>query len=140
MLKQFFLEKAVKQKWKKMQISSEFNVKDYLERIPKYFDANKAADRELIVVYEFHDSGDNDGAWTITIDDGECSLTKGAAEEYDTLIYMTAESYGRIISGKLDYLRLAYSTGAVRYFGNTLGHRELNSYLSLPRDAGVMAL
>jgi len=140
MLKQFFLEKAVKQKWKKMQVNSDFNVRSYLEKIPEYFDAGKAADRKLTVVYEFHNSGDNDGAWTVTIADGKCSLSKGIADEYETLIYMTAESYSRIISGKLDYLRLAYSTGAVRYFGNTLGHRELNSYLSLPRDAGVMAL
>jgi len=140
MLKQLFLERAIKNKWKKMQVGSEYNVKDYLERIPKYFDAKRAADRELTVVYEFHDSGDNDGAWTITIADGNCSLSKGAADEYDTLLYLTAESYSRILSGKLDYLRLAYSTGAVRYFGNTLGHRELNSYLALPGDAGVMAL
>jgi len=140
MLKQLLMEYAVKQRWKKMQVDSEYSVSDYLEKIPEYFDAEKAADHELIVVYEFHDSGDNDGAWTVTVSDGKCSLSKGLADNYDTLLYLTADSYSRIISGKLDYIRLAYSTGAVRYFGNTLGHRELNSYLSLPKDAGVAAL
>ena len=140
MLKQFIFEKAIKQKMKKTQVNPGFNVSDYLEKIPVFFDAKKSADRKLIVVYEFHDSGKNDGAWTVTIANGKCSLSKGASDIYDTLIYMTAESYSRILSGKLDYLRLAYSTGAIRYFGNTLGHRELNSYLTLPKDAGVAAL
>jgi len=140
MLRQMLMEWAVKQRWKKMQVSPEYTVSDYLEKIPDYFDAKKAADRELVIVYEFHDSGDNNGAWTVTITDGMCTLLKGAADEYDTLIYMTAETYRRVLTGRLDFARLAYSTGAIRYFGNTLGHRELNSYLTLPKDAGVMAL
>jgi len=140
MLKQFLMEWAVKQRWKKTQINENYKVEEYLEKIPEYFDSGKAADNKLTVVYEIHDSGDNDGAWTIKIADGKCLLSKGAADEYDTLLYMTADTYRRILSGRLDYARLAYSTGAVRFFGNTLGHRELNEYLTLPKGAGVAAL
>jgi len=140
MLKQVLLEWAVKQRWKRYQVSEEYNVEDYLGKIPEYFDSEKAADRKLTIVYEFHDSGENDGAWTVKIANGKCSLTKGESEKYDTLMYMTAEVYRRILTSRLDYARLAYSTGAVRFYGNTLGHRELNAYLSIPKDAGVAAL
>jgi alkyl sulfatase BDS1-like metallo-beta-lactamase superfamily hydrolase len=140
MLKQFLLEWVVKQRLKKTQVSEDYKVEAYLELIPKYFDAGKAEDKKLTVVYEIHDSGENDGAWTVQIANGKCSLSKGAVDEYDTLLYMTADSYRRILSGRLDFARLAYSTGAVRFFGNTLGHRELNEYLTIPKGAGVAAL
>ena len=140
MLRQALMEWAVKQRLKKTQISEDYKVETYLEKIPEYFNAEKAADRKLTVIYEFHDSGANDGAWTVVIGDGKCVLSKGASDEFDTLLYMTAESYRWILSGKLDFARLAYSTGAVRYFGNTLGHRELNEYLTIPKGAGVAAL
>ena len=140
MLRQSIMEWAVKQRWKKLQVSEDYNVEAYLEKIPLYFDPSKATDRRLTVVYEFHDSGGNDGVWTISVADGKCLLTKGAAGQYDTLLYLTAEVYRRILTGRLDFSRLAYSTGAIRFFGNTLGHSELNEYLTLPKNAGVAGL
>jgi len=140
MLKQLLLEWAVRQRLKRTQVDEGYSVESYLELIPVYFDDKKAVDKKLTIVYEIHDSGENDGAWTVRIENGKCSLSKGAVDEYDSLLYMTADSYRRILSGKLDFARLAYSTGAVRFFGNTLGHRELNEYLTIPKGAGVAAL
>ena len=140
MLKQRLLELALKQQAKKMEVSADFSVEKYLMKIPEYFDPAKAGDRKLTVVYEFHDSGANDGAWTISIAGGECSLAKGEAEQFDSKFYMTAETYRRVLTGKLDYSKLTYSTGAIRFFGNTLSHIELNSYLTLPKGAGVAGL
>jgi len=140
MLRQVLMEWVVRQRRKKTQVSEDYKVETYLEKIPEFFDAGKAADNKLTVVYEFHDSGDNDCAWTVKIADGKCTLSKGTADEYDTLLYMTADTYRRIISGTLDHARLAYSTGAVRFFGNTLGHRELNEYLTIPKGAGIAVL
>jgi len=140
MLKQMLMEWVQKQRWKKLYVDEDFDVEDYLKKITQYFDAEKAAGIKLIIVYEFHDSGKNDGAWTIRINDGKCLLEKGIADDFNTSLYMTAETYRRILMGRLDYARLAYSTGAVRFFGSTLGHRELNSYLSIPKEAGIAAL
>jgi len=140
MIKQLLIEWAVKQRWKKMQVNEDYDVEAFLEKIPIYFDSEKAANRKLTVVYEIHDSGKNNGVWTVSINEGKCTLSKGDSEQYDTKLYMTAETYRRILSGRLDFVRLAYSTGAVRFFGNTLGHRELNHYLTFPKNAGVAAL
>jgi len=140
MLRQVLMEWVVKQRLKKTQVSEDYKVETYLKKIPEYFDSGKAGDRKLIVIYEFHDSGDNNGSWMVSIVDGKCTLSKDAAGEYDTLLYMTSDAYRRIISGRLDFARLAYSTGAIRFFGNTLGHRELNEYLTIPKGAGVAAL
>ena len=139
-MKQWLLEFALRQKQKKMRVSPDFKVETYLEKIVEYFDAAKAGDRSLTVVYKFHDSGDNDGAWTVAIADGKCSLEKGEAERYDSKFYMTAETYRRILTGRLDFSKLTYSTGAIRFFGNTLAHSELNAYLTLPKNAGVAGL
>jgi hypothetical protein len=140
MIKQLLMELAVKQRQKRMQVNHDFDVEDYLNRIPLFFDEKKAETAKLTVVYEFHDSGKNNGAWTITIKDGKCLLTKGCAEVFDTKLYMNTDTYRRILTGRLDITRLAYSTGAIRYYGNTLGHRELNYYLSFPKKADVAAL
>jgi len=140
MIKQLIIEWAYKQRLKKLYVSEDYSVETYLKKIPECFDPAKAQGRSLTVVYEFHDSGENDGAWTVAIADGKCSLSKGEAEQYDTLMYMTAETYRRMLMGRLDFARLAYSVGAVRFFGNTLGHRELNEYITIPKDAGVAVL
>ena len=140
MIRQKLMEIAVKQRWKKTQVSEDYDVETYLKKIVEYFDPAKAKDRNLTIVYDFHDSGSQDGAWTVSISGGKCTLTKGSSEQFDSRLYMTADSYRRILSGRLDIARLAYATGAIRFFGSTLGHRELNSYLTLPKNAGVAAL
>jgi len=137
---QRLMEWVVKMQTNKMKVSEDYSVEEYLKRIPEYFDAKKAGDNNLTVVYEIHDSGDNDGVWTVSIADGKCALTKGEAEHYTSKLYMTADSYRRIITGRLDFAKLTYSVGAIRYFGSTLGHRELNAYLTIPKKAGVAAL
>jgi len=140
MIRQLLMEWVVRKRWEKTQIAPDFDAEVYLRKIPEFFDPAKAADRSLVIVYEFHDSGVNDGAWTVTIADGKCTLSKGEAENYETKMYMTADVYRRILMGRLDFARLAYSTGAVRFFGNSLGHRELNEYLTFPKNADIAAL
>ena len=131
---------GLKQIRKRMYFEPDYNVQTYLNKIIEFFDPEKAKSRKLTIVYEFHDSDKNDGVWTVRIADGKCLLTEGEAEEYDTKLYMTAEAYHRMLTGLLDFSRLAYSVGAVRFFGNTLGHRELNSYLSIPKSEHLAGL
>ena len=131
---------GLKQIRKRMYFKPDYNVQTYLNKIVEYFDPEKAKSHKLTIVYEFHDSGKNNGVWTVRIADGKCSLTEGEAEEYDTKLYMTSEAYHRMLTGLLDFNRLAYSVGAVRFFGNTLGHRELNSYLTIPKNANLACL
>ena len=139
-VRQFLMEQGLKQMRKRTYFDPNYSVETYLNKIPMYFDPAKAKDRRLVVVYEFHDSGHNDGAWTVTIEDGKCTLTKGEAEEYESKFYMTADTYHRILTGQLDAVRLAYSVGAIRFFGNTIAHRELNSYLTIPKEARLASL
>ena len=140
MVRQFLMEQVLKKQRKSMYFDPNYDVEEYLQKIPLFFDPVKAGNKRLIVVYEFHDSGKNDGAWTITIANGKCSLSKGAVDECESRLYMTADTYHRILTGQLDYSRLTYSTGAIRFFGSTLAHRELNSYLTIPKTAHLAAL
>jgi len=140
MLKQWLMNWVLAQQRKKMIVAPDYNVETYLGKIAEYFDAAKAGDRRLTVVYEFHDSGENDGEWTIVISEGKCTLSKGGANDCDSRFYMTAEVYRRILTGYMEISKIPYSTGAVRFFGNTLAQRELNEYLTIPKNAGVAAL
>ncbi len=117
-----------------------FSVKEHLDKIVEYFDPEKAGDNALTVVYVLHDSGENDGVWTVSIADGKIALTEGEAEHYDTKMRMTAEVYERIVKGWLDITRLAYLTGAVRYYGRSLGQQELQRYLTIPAGLGISVL
>ncbi|MCL2757676.1 MAG: SCP2 sterol-binding domain-containing protein [Coriobacteriia bacterium] len=140
MLKQFLIERMLKQRKKAMHVDEDYSVQVYLEKIPQYFDAEKAGTRCLTVVYEIHDSGSNDGVWTVTIADGQCAVSSGEPEQYDTLLYMTAETYRRILTGQMEISKMPYSTGAVRFFGNSFGHQELNTYVTISKDAGIAAI
>jgi|GEM_PF-1652685 len=142
MLTQALIEWALRSRQKKLcaAIGEDIDVKAYLEKIVAYFDAGKAKDRRMTLVYEIHDSGANDGVWTVSIADGKCTLTEGEAASYDTKMYMTAEVYRRILTGQLELGHLAYATGAVRYYGNSLGQRELNSYLTIPKKVLIAKL
>ena len=139
-LRQFIMEQGLKSIRKRMYFDPDYSVETYLNKIPEFFDPDKAGNRHLVVVYEFHDSGDNNGAWTVTVGDGKCVLSKGDTTACDTRLYTTAEAYHRMLTGQLEFGRVAYSVGAVRFFGNTLGHRELNSYLSIPKKANLACL
>lgn len=140
MFKQWLMNRVLKQRRKKMRVSPDYDVETYLRKIEEYFDPAKASDRKMTVVYEFHDSGKNDGSWTVAIANGKCALKKGDTEQCDSRFYMTAETYRRILMGLMEITKLPYSTGAVRFFGNTLAHQELNHYLNIPKGAGVAAL
>ena len=148
MLKQFLIEQALKQRKKNMQVDRDYSVREYLERIPLYFDANKAGESCLVVVYEIHDSADNDGIWTVTVAEGKCTVSTGEPEigpgsepgRYDVKLYLTAEVYRRILNGSMEISKTPYATGAVRFFGNQLAHQELNSYLTIPKEARIAAV
>jgi len=141
-LVQNILEWLLRQQQKGFRVEEPFDVRTYLRKIPEYFDPAKEAPegRQLTVVYEFHDSDKNNGTWTVAIADGKCTLTEGEAESFDTKLYMTAETYRRILTGRLEIGLLAYGTGAVRFFGNSLGLRELNYYLAIPKKARIAKL
>ena len=141
MLIQKSIEGLLKLQQKQFRVDENYDVRAYLNRIPEYFDPAKAPEgRQLTVVYEFHDSDKNNGTWTVAVADGKCTLTEGEAESFDTKLYMTAETYRRILTGLLEIGMLAYGTGAVRFFGNSLGLRELNSYLTIPKKACIAKL
>ena len=140
MLKQFLIDRMLKEKQKSMLVEPDYSVQAYLERIPQYFNAEKAGARCLTVVYEIHDSGDNDGVWTVSIAGGQCTVVPGEPERYDVLLYLTAETYRRILTGQMEITKMPYATGAVRFFGNQLAHQELNAYLTIPKDAHIAAV
>ena len=116
-----------------------FSVREHLQKICEYFDSSKANDRNLSLVYKIHDSGENDGVWTILINNCNCILETGEIPGYTAKMLMTAEAYERVVTGRM-MLICAYWNGAIRYIGDTLAQEELQSYLTIPQDSGIVAL
>lgn len=116
------------------------SVCEYLEKICDFFDPEKAGNRRLVLVYKIHDSGENDGTWTIHIEGGKCELRQGEEADYNVKMLMTAETYERIVTGKLPLGYLSYVNGDVRYFGEMLGYEEMQTFLTIPENEGIIAL
>ena len=116
-----------------------FSVREHMEKICEYFDGSRTNGRRLILVYKFHDSGENDGIYTIRIENDTCTLEEGEAADYTTKMILTAEGYERIVTGKMMVIS-AFWNGAIRYIGSTLGLEELQTYLDIPKDSGIAAL
>lgn len=116
-----------------------FSVIDNLQKICEYFDGSKTFGRRLVLVYKIHDSGENDGVWTVRIEKYKCSIKQGEDTDYTVKMLMTAETYEQLVTGFLP-VDLAYWQGGVRYTGQTLAQQEMMTYLNVPPDSGIFAL
>ncbi|UWP58306.1 hypothetical protein [Ruminococcus gauvreauii] len=116
-----------------------FSVKEHLEKIPVFFDPDKYTGRKLVLIYKINRSGENDGVWTVRIQNGTCVLEEGESSDFTGRMLMTAEVYERIVTGKMDH-DLAYWIGAVLYAGSMLNFQELQTFLTIPENSGIIAL
>jgi hypothetical protein len=57
---------------------SEITVSELMSRMPRAFMAEKAGDLDAVIQY--HLTGEEGGDWIITIQDGQCGVAEGVAE------------------------------------------------------------
>lgn len=79
------------------------------------FNAEKAGDLDASVVFDL--SGDEGGAWTVSIANGACDIQEGASDTPTATIKMAAADYEDMTSGKLNPM-MAFMSGKIKVDGD----------------------
>ncbi|MCZ7667618.1 MAG: SCP2 sterol-binding domain-containing protein [Chloroflexi bacterium] len=91
------------------------SVSDIFSNMSQNFNAEKAGDLDASVVFDL--SGDEGGAWTVSVADGKCDVQQGAAESPTATIQMSAADYAAMTSGALNPM-MAFMSGKIKVDGD----------------------
>lgn len=101
---------------------------DIFAHMTERFDASKAGDLNMAVVFSL--SGDGGGDWTVKVADGKATVDDGAADGANATVKMDAGDYADMMSGKLNPM-MAFMSGKVKVDG------DLNSVMKLQSLFGM---
>jgi putative sterol carrier protein len=88
---------------------------DIFARMAASFDENAA--KGLTATIQFNLSGENGGAWYVSVKDGKVAVTKGSISSPNMTMAMTAQDYVDMNTGKL-HPQVAFMNGKLKISGN----------------------
>lgn len=101
---------------------------DIFNNIASRLDPQKAAGVNMSVAFEL--SGDDGGAWTVQVKDGQVDVSEGLEDGTAATIKMDAQDYVDMTSGKLNPM-MAFMSGKVKVDG------DLNSVMKFQQLFGM---
>jgi putative sterol carrier protein len=102
---------------------SDITVNQLMERMPKAFMPEKAEGVDAVIQY--HLTGEEAGDWIVTIQDGQCTVAEGVAENPNMTLTADAQDYKDVITGKMNGMT-AFMQGKIKLAG------DLNLAMKLP--------
>jgi putative sterol carrier protein len=102
---------------------SDITVNQLMERMPKAFIPEKAEGVDAVIQY--HLTGEEAGDWIVTIQDGQCTVAEGVAENPNMTLTADAQDYKDVITGKMNGMT-AFMQGKIKLAG------DLNLAMKLP--------
>ena len=96
--------------------------------MPKRFDASKAGDMDVSVLFDL--SGDEGGKWAVNIANGECNVVEGGVESPTASVMMDADDYAKMTTGDLNPM-MAFMSGKIKVDG------DLNSVIKVQQLFGM---
>ena len=88
---------------------------ELFERMPEFFDAEKAGDLDATVLFDL--SGEGGGKWHVTVSDGTCTTGEGEVDAPTATIRMDATDYADMIAGRLNAME-AFMQQKIRVEGD----------------------
>jgi putative sterol carrier protein len=88
---------------------------ELFERMPEFFDAQKAGDLNATVLFDL--SGEGGGKWHVKVMDGVCTTGEGAVEAPTATIRMDATDYADMVAGRLNAME-AFMQQKIRVEGD----------------------
>ena len=88
---------------------------DYVWAMPRGFRPSRAG--SLRVIYQFQLIGATDGTWTVTVDNGICTVDRGQTAPPSVTIGISGDDFIELAKGKLDTTR-AYRRGQIGIRGD----------------------
>jgi putative sterol carrier protein len=94
---------------------SEITIEELMRRMPWAFIPANADGVESIIQY--HLTGAEAGDWVINIQDGQCTVTQGVAENPRMTLTADSQDYKDVITGKTNAMQ-AFMTGKLKLAGD----------------------
>ena len=102
---------------------TELTLQELMDRMPKAFIPERAQGVDATIQY--HLTGEEGGDYIITIQDGQCGVAEGIAENPNMTLTADAQDYKDVITGKTNGMT-AFMQGKVKLAG------DLNLAMKLP--------
>jgi putative sterol carrier protein len=107
---------------------SDITVQELMNRMPRAFRPDAAAG--VNTVLQYHLTGDEGGDWIVTIQDGQCSVVEGVAENPNMTLSANAQDYKDVITGKTNAMQ-AFMTGKVKLAGDLALAMKLPNFFQM---------
>ncbi len=107
---------------------TELSLADLMHRMPKAFLSEKAAGVEAVIQYKL--TGDEAGDWVITIQDGQCQVEPGLADNPTMTLTADSQDYKDVVMGTQNAMQ-AFMQGKLRLAGDLNLAMKLTSYFKL---------
>src|SRR5690349_8077500 len=91
------------------------SVDEIFAEMESKFRSDKA--QGLNATFQFNITGDGGGEWNAVVQDGNATITKGAAENPTVTITSTSEDWTKIVSGSMNP-QMAFMTGKLKVQGD----------------------
>ena len=107
---------------------TEPTVPELMSRMPRAFKPEAA--EGVNTVLQYHLTGDEGGDWIVTIQDGQCSIAEGVAENPKMTLTADAQDYKDVIVGKTNAMQ-AFMTGKIKLAGDLAMAMKLPNFFKM---------
>lgn len=94
---------------------SEISVHELMNRMPGAFRPEAA--NGVDTVLQYHLTGEEGGDWVVRINDGQCIVTEGVAENPNVTLTADAQDYKDVILGRTNAMQ-AFMSGKLKLAGD----------------------
>jgi putative sterol carrier protein len=109
-------------------MSDELTVEKLMSRMPNAFRPEKA--NGVSTVLQFHLTGAEPGDWIATIQNGQCTVQKGVAENANLTLTADSQDYVDLFSGKSNAMQ-AFMTGKLKLAGDLMQAMKIPEYFKM---------
>lgn len=107
---------------------SEITVPELMSRMPKAFRPEAA--NGVDTVLQYHLTGEEGGDWIVRIQDGQCTVTDGVAENPNMTLTADAQDYKDVILGKTNAMQ-AFMSGKLKLAGDLSMAMKLPNFFKM---------
>jgi putative sterol carrier protein len=109
--------------------NEELTIDQLMNGMPQAFRPEKAGNIDTVLQY--HLTGEEAGDWIVTIKDGQCTVTKGIADNPNMTLTADSQDYKDIFTGKSNAMQ-AFMTGKLKLSGDLTQAMKLPEYFKMP--------
>ncbi len=103
-------------------------VQEIFDGMPGAFRSHQA--EGLVLVYQFHITGEEAGDWSVAIEGGQCTVSQGVHPDPTATLTLSDQNWLKLVAGKLNPA-MALMTGKLKVGGDLMAAQRLGSLFKL---------